>query len=436
MPARARGVFVLVLLVGAVAIVAPPSWAGAPFGDVHSLYAPRGQTAQREGGARQPKIVGGNTTTSSKYPWQAALVYDASFGGSDLDRFFCGATLIHPYIVMTAAHCVFDTDPDCIPLGCPPQPDFAGGDGTSFLDANDVDVIVGRTTLTGSGGVEQNAFNVYMNGAYNPNTGENDIGYISLDPGNLGLKRILLAGPSERSLWATNRAQRITGYGTTSESGPPSDTLREAEVPIVDDSTCGSPGFYGTEFVPSVMVCAGFPNGGVDSCFGDSGGPLQAPAFGGAFRETGVTSFGEGCARPNKPGVYARVADQPLRGAVQSNVAEIENAEDGPADLNLNVIGSGARLPFGCDGKGATIAGFGTADVLNGTGGRDVIVGLGANDTIRGGGGRDIICGGPGNDRLIGDGGADRLFGNGGRDRCIGGAGRDKAAGCERRRSV
>ena len=408
----------------------PPAWAGAPFGDLHSLYTPGNQAGERDRGGPEPRIVGGNATTSSKYPWQAALVYDASFGGSDFDRQFCGGSLIHPYIVMTAAHCVFDTDPDCVPAGCPPQSDFAGGDGTSFLDPNDVDVIIGRTTLSAPGGVEQDALRVYMNGAYNPDTAENDVGYISLDPGNMRLRRILLAGPSERALWAPGRMQRVTGYGTTTELGPASDTLREAMVPIIADSACGSPEAYGTEFIQRVMVCAGFLRGGVDSCYGDSGGPLEAPAFGGLFRETGVVSFGEGCARASKPGIYARVADPPLRGAVQSNVRQIENAEGPPADLNLDVIGSGARLPFACGGTGATIAGFRSGDVLNGTQRADVIVGLGANDTIRGRGGRDLICGGGGRDELFGGGGADRLLGNGGHDRCVGGPGRDQEIRC------
>ena len=57
------------------------------------------------------------------------------------------------------------------------------------------------------------------------------------------------------------------------------------------------------------MVCAGFPQGGVDTCQGDSGGPMFGRDAAGALKVVGATSFGEGCARPGKPGVYARVAD-------------------------------------------------------------------------------------------------------------------------------
>jgi hypothetical protein len=418
------------ILAAVTAASAAPAWAG----EITSLRS-SGPSAERSAAEPrpEPRIVGGNPTSAGKYPWQTALALDASFGGTDLERQFCGGTLIHPYIVLTAAHCIFDTDPDC--FASPPGPgiclpsDEAPGDGTTFLDPSDVDLIVGRTTLTGSGGVEQDAFATYISDGYDPNTGAADVGFISLDPGNVSLNRIKLAGPSERRLWAAGRTQQASGYGDTSDGGVQSDTLLEVGVPILSDDFCDSLGGTYASFTRSLMVCAGLRAGGKDSCQGDSGGPLHAPAFGGVFRQSGVISFGEGCAEPDKPGVYVRVGEGIMQSAVQSIIGQIEDVEGSPVDLNLNVIGSGARLPFGCAGKGATIAGFGSRDALTGTNGPDVIVGLGAGDRIRGRGGKDLICGGLGADRLIGGGGKDRLLGEAGRDRLVGGPGRDRCLG-------
>jgi secreted trypsin-like serine protease len=61
------------------------------------------------------------------------------------------------------------------------------------------------------------------------------------------------------------------------------------------------------------MLCAGYPQGGTDTCQGDSGGPLLAKALDGSLRLVGATSFGEGCAEAGKPGVYARLAEGPIR---------------------------------------------------------------------------------------------------------------------------
>jgi secreted trypsin-like serine protease len=124
-----------------------------------------------------------------------------------------------------------------------------------------------------------------------------------------------VVGAGGGSLWAPATLETIVGFGTTSEGGDTADTLQEAQVPITTDAYCS--GAY-DDFDATSMVCAGFPEGGVDTCQGDSGGPMFGRDAAGVLKVVGATSFGEGCARPGKPGVYARVGDTVLREWIRS----------------------------------------------------------------------------------------------------------------------
>ena len=98
----------------------------------------------------------------------------------------------------------------------------------------------------------------------------------------------------------------ITGWGTLADEGSQPVYLQEASVPIVSDAKCKAS--YGSSDIHESMICAGFDEGGVDVCMGDSGGPLVCESNGRWYLE-GATSWGEGCAQPNKYGVYAKVRD-------------------------------------------------------------------------------------------------------------------------------
>ncbi|KAB1254767.1 Transmembrane protease serine 5 [Camelus dromedarius] len=86
-----------------------------------------------------------------------------------------------------------------------------------------------------------------------------------------------------------------------------SDMLQDTMVPLLSTQLCNSSCVYSGALTPR-MLCAGYLDGRADACQGDSGGPLVC-LDGGTWRLVGVVSWGHGCAEPNHPGVYAKIAE-------------------------------------------------------------------------------------------------------------------------------
>jgi trypsin len=229
-------------------------------------------------------IVGGGDASPGEYPAVAEVTLGGAFG--------CTGTLIAPRWVLTAGHCGSLTGAAvATPIAWP---------------APLIDVRIGSVT---PGAGEQVAVSRAVIPPEYLATSGHDITLLRLAQAST-MTPAPVAGPDGDALWAPGTLETIVGFGVTEEGGEAPDVLQEAQVPIVADAGCAAA--YPDDF-DETMLCAGYPEGGVDTCQGDSGGPMFARNATGALRVVGATSFGEGCARPGKYGVYARVADDPLR---------------------------------------------------------------------------------------------------------------------------
>ncbi len=230
----------------------------------------------------EPKIVGGYYTKLGDDPWQVALVASEKTGADR--RPFCGGALISQNWVVTAAHCV--------------------DNGTSPSQVT----ALGGTVDVAVGGKRVNIKEIYIHPSYIAGKRpQHDIALLLLAEPLVGaeISEIALLDNNADEFAVKRDAQaRVTGWGAISENGQMVRSLRYVDLKIVDSNDCNDRVAYNNS-ITKFMVCAGFAKGGRDSCQGDSGGPLSMD-ISGTRKLAGIVSWGEGCAKPNRYGVYTR----------------------------------------------------------------------------------------------------------------------------------
>ncbi|KAM7412695.1 hypothetical protein PAMA_020193 [Pampus argenteus] len=227
------------------------------------------------------RIVGGEDAEEGEFPWQVSL-HVKNYGH------VCGASIINQRWLVTAAHCVQDDSK------------------TRYSQPGTWEAYLGLHTQRNiqSHVVKRNLKQIISHPNYNEYSFDNDIALMELDsPVTYSdyIRPICL--PAAQHVFPSGNTVWISGWGATREGGFAASVLQKAQVRIINSTVCNN---LMAGRVTSRMFCAGVLSGGIDACQGDSGGPVSSPSNGRMFL-SGVVSWGDGCARRNKPGIYTKV---------------------------------------------------------------------------------------------------------------------------------
>ncbi|XP_067279127.1 ST14 transmembrane serine protease matriptase b [Pseudorasbora parva] len=233
---------------------------------------------------KSSRIVGGKDSNEGEWPWQVSLHMKTQ-------GHVCGASVISNHWLVTAAHCVQDNEK--FKYSQPDQWEVYLG----LLNQ-------GETNKSTKKSVKR----IISHPQYDPISYDNDIAVMEMDsPVTLSQSIWPVCLPEATHDFPAGKSVWITGWGRLREEiDAVAPVLQKAEVRIINSTVCSR---LMDDGITPRMICAGVLSGGVDACQGDSGGPMTSTESNGRMFLAGVVSWGDGCGRKNRPGIYTRVTE-------------------------------------------------------------------------------------------------------------------------------
>ncbi|MFH1051865.1 MAG: trypsin-like serine protease [bacterium] len=296
-------------------------------------------------------VVDGKDADIKDYPWQVALFSLDEKG--DLGYQMCGGSIIDPFWILTAAHCV----------------------DTKAWKIQKIVAAITRNDYPEIGQVIEIS-DCIVHPLYNDSLLQNDLALLRLampvDTSKLGTSviRMLTAAEELGGAIDPGTMATITGWGNIEyRAYLTSEVLQVGEVPIISISTANN--WYSQTHPDAIriiesMLPVGHEQGGTDACHGDSGGPLAVKDSTGNWALAGVTSWGYYCGAPKRPGVFTRVPyyyDWIMEntGIGIDNPSELNKIDIISTDFNNRVSKCGNNFDFG----DVLIRNYGTNNINN-----------------------------------------------------------------------
>lgn len=247
----------------------------------------------------QASVIGGFQAPANSFNW---LAYIVSYGKTESSA--CTGSVVSPNVVLTAGHCVVDTDTGI------KRP------SSSF------EVTTGAVDHTSRQAQTTGVKEVVVNPTYDIATGHGDAALLVLSR-KTKAPAIPLATPSDSDLFDAATLIVFAGWGQTDPSSlnlPK--TLRYGTATIQRSDYCAAQLTYYPFFDPSIQFCSiDTSQYNAGPCHGDSGGPALTSGTDKITVQVGIANIAApGCAT-DRPAGFARV--DPLVGWIASVIERV-----------------------------------------------------------------------------------------------------------------
>ncbi|UPR37063.1 trypsin-like serine protease [Vibrio cyclitrophicus] len=326
----------------------------APLIYTSSVMATENTVESTPGLGVTPYIVNGSDASVAEFPSMASLFIDRiDYDGVYSTSPYCGATILDPTHILTAAHCIYGNEEGQLFTVVVPQLE----DSSQFPNGN-----IQKSRV----------YEVYYRSDYSNSLSDllrNDVAILKLESAlNVDSINDVVKRPSNADYRIGVNNFVAVGHGDTRSGFDGTTLLQKASLNYVNNATCTTAFIDGSALTDNQIcfngdysVFTGLYNG---TCQGDSGGPVYW-RDGADYRQVGITSFGpDTCGgRPTVTSVFTEIYD--YEAWIDSVIAGNETANFVSTDAKRTAYvnartssGSGGSVSFGLLGVLMLLGGF------------------------------------------------------------------------------